>query len=302
MQQTNKQPLILIVDDIDNNIQLLGTTLSRNNYNIAVAKNGVEAISKAVKLLPDLILLDIMMPVMDGFETCQKLKELPETNDIPIIFLTAKVQANDIIKGFETGAVDYVTKPFNPTELLARVKTHLDLREKTKRLLELSNLDGLTEIANRRRMDEFLDLEWRRCWRSALPVGMLMLDIDFFKHYNDHYGHLKGDECLKAVASTITAMLQRPSDLVARYGGEEFTVVMGNVDHKQTKTMAQRIHTAIGELKIPHEKSSVSPHLSVSIGCASMVPTEEKNTQTLLDAADKKLYEAKNNGRNQVCD
>lgn len=294
-----ENPRVLIVDDTPKNIQLLGTLL-KEDYQINAANNGLKAIEMVEKVPPDLILLDVMMPEMDGHETCRKLKERDAFKDIPIIFLTAMAQPEDIIKGFELGGVDYITKPFNSLELKVRVKTHIDLRLKTLKLQELSERDGLTMIPNRRRFEESLDNEWRRCLRSTLPISLLMIDIDYFKLYNDNYGHLQGDDCLKKVATAIADTVCRPGDLAARYGGEEFAVILGNTYMEGAKHIAEKIVSNIEKLNLSHERSEVSDRITLSIGISTLIPAKEYTTEKLIQNADDSLYEAKEAGRNQI--
>ncbi len=291
---------ILIVDDTPDNIRVLGTVLRQQDYQINIAQNGVQALTLTSKIMPDLILLDIMMPEMDGFETCRQLKKDPITRDIPIIFLSAKAEDEDVLQGFELGAADYVTKPFNPKILLARVKTHLALRQKTKQLQAFADRDGLTLLANRRRFDECLKNEWRRCQRAKTPLSLIMIDIDYFKPYNDTYGHLQGDDTLKQVAQTIAAVGTRPTDLAARFGGEEFAVLYGNTDHDTAIHFAQEIRQQIEQLHIPHSDSDISQVVTASLGVATCIPDEARSSLDLIKAADAKLYAAKENGRNQV--
>jgi len=293
-------PRILIVDDTQKNIQVLGTILKREKYQINVAQNGLQAIQMAEKVLPDLILLDVLMPELDGFQACKKLKESAITCDIPVIFLTAKVETEDVIKGFEVGGADYVTKPFNASILLARVRTHIALREKTKQLELFANYDGLTQVANRRYFDEFLDREWRRCIRSQQCLSLIMLDIDYFKIYNDTYGHLQGDEALKKVSAVIKGISKRGSDLSARYGGEEFVIVLGNTPAYAAQQLAEKLCADIHALHIPHSGSQISEYITVSLGVASIIPAIEIENSELIKLADKQLYSAKEAGRNQV--
>lgn len=300
MRKNQKEsPRILIVDDTPRNIQLLGNLL-KEDYQINVANTGKKAIEMIKKIPPDLILLDVMMPEMDGFETCRILKMDQTYKDIPIIFLTARSQTEDIVKGFESGGVDYVTKPFNSLELKIRVKTHIDLRKKTIKLLELSELDGLTMIPNRRRFQGFLGNEWRRCLRKNSPISLLMIDIDFFKRYNDNYGHLEGDDCLKKVAHAIVTSVNRPGDLAARYGGEEFAVVLSDTDVENARSIALKIQSNVHNLNIPHTGSTVADTVTLSIGIGGMVPTMTSSMELLIKRADDSLYEAKKNGRNQI--
>jgi len=300
MLMESTTPRILIVDDTQKNIQVLGTILKREKYQINVAQNGLQAIQMAEKVLPDLILLDVLMPELDGFQACKKLKESAITCDIPVIFLTAKVETEDVIKGFEVGGADYVTKPFNASILLARVRTHIALREKTKQLELFANYDGLTQVANRRYFNEFLDREWRRCIRSQQCLSLIMLDIDYFKIYNDTYGHLQGDEALKKVSAVIKEIGKRGSDLSARYGGEEFIIVLGNTPAYAAQQLAEKLCVDIHALHIPHSGSKINEYITVSLGVASIIPTIEIENSELIKLADKQLYSAKEAGRNQV--
>jgi diguanylate cyclase (GGDEF)-like protein len=299
-KKAGKHDRILIVDDSPQNIKLLGMILKDEGYRINVAQDGMQALKMVEKVSPDLILLDIMMPGMNGYETCKKLKGNSETRDIPVIFLSARVEPGDVVTGFEIGGADYITKPFNESILLARVKTHIALVKKRKQLRDMSQKDGLTMIANRRRFDEFLQLEWRRCLRNQCPITVIMIDIDHFKAYNDFYGHLQGDEVLRKVAGILEGISQRPGDLAARYGGEEFAVILGNTDEENARRLAQKMCRQIEQQQIPHEKSGVSNVVTASIGAATVIPGADSSPVQLLESADKRLYEAKKEGRNQA--
>ncbi len=299
-QKRHQNARILIVDDLPKNIQVLGTILKREGYRINVARNGLEALDVAGKVPLDLILLDVMMPRMDGWETCEKLKQSPETKDIPIVFLTARTDTEAIVRGFNAGGVDYVSKPFNTSELLARIHTHIDLWQKTRQLRDLAENDGLTMIANRRRFDTFLELEWRRCMRTDNPLSLILIDIDYFKAYNDSYGHQRGDECLKQVAEAIRQTAKRPGDLAARYGGEEFILVLGNTDAKSAIKLAEATRLRIEQLGIPHVTSMVNDTITVSMGVATVIPDKDMAPAGLIEIADGLLYESKHAGRNQV--
>ncbi|MCP5050774.1 MAG: diguanylate cyclase [bacterium] len=305
MTDKNKKPSptsghVLIVDDTPQNIKLLGPILQSEGYHVDVALNGVQALKMVDRVSPDLILLDIMMPEMDGYETCKRLKENPDTKDIPVIFLTAKVDTDDVVACFEAGAADYIGKPFNAAILAARVKTHVSLMKKNQELKELAQNDGLTMIANRRRFDEVLELEWRRCLRNRHPITLIMVDVDFFKAYNDYYGHLRGDEVLKEVARVLNDFSRRVGDLVARYGGEEFAAIFSNLHKEEALNLAWKMCKQIEELHIPHEESKAAPFLTASFGVATTVPDSNRSTRQLIDSADQSLYEAKHAGRNQV--
>lgn len=298
--ETKRLDRILIVDDSPQNIKLLGTILKQEGYQLNVAQDGEKALKTVEKIKPDLILLDIMMPVLNGYETCNILKGMPETRDIPVIFLSAKIEPEDVVTGFEIGGADYITKPFNASILLARVKTHIALMKKSRELKEISKKDGLTLLANRRWFDEFLDEEWRRCKRNQHPVSVILMDIDYFKTYNDFYGHLQGDEVLRKIGKAIAPFARRAGDLAARYGGEEFAVIMGNTGEEDARQIAGDLRRKIEALNIPHEKSGAAPVVTASIGVASAVPTANLSHSDLLRLSDERLYEAKENGRNQV--
>ncbi|WP_151704223.1 diguanylate cyclase [Nitrincola alkalilacustris] len=294
-------PLILIVDDVPANIQVLAEAL-RGEYRVKVATNGATAlaIANASESRPDLILLDVMMPEMDGYEVCHKLKSTPSTQNIPVIFVTAKGDVIDEERGLQAGAVDYIIKPFHLAIVKARVSNHISLKIKTDMLETLALIDGLTGVPNRRRLDEALNNEWKRGMREQQSLAIIMSDIDFFKAYNDHYGHGAGDQCLKAVAKALFNTLNRPSDMMARYGGEEFIAVLPHTDLQGAMQMAERWRQSIEELQIPHECSAVAHHVTISLGCAAMIPSNNLTPQMLLKQADQMLYRAKKNGRNRV--
>ncbi len=249
--------------------------------------------------MPDLILLDIMMPEMDGYEVIRQLKECERTRSIPVIFVTAKGDVEDEQRGLELGAVDYITKPFFPPIVRARVRTQINLIQKTEMLEKLVFLDGLTHIPNRRRFDEVFDKEWRRACRSGRPLTLIICDIDFFKIVNDKYGHAVGDDCLRRVALHLETLLGRAGDFVARYGGEEFAVLLPEVDVNGAIIMSEKIRTEIEALAIEHAFSPVSDRVTISLGAATTIPTQADSPMDLIEAADKMLYDAKESGRNQ---
>jgi diguanylate cyclase (GGDEF)-like protein len=294
------KPTMLIVDDTVENLQLLSGLLAMD-YIVKVATNGERAleIANSAKEL-DLILLDIMMPEMDGYEVCRRLKSNTITSEIPLIFVSANNEVEDQMKGFNLGAVDYIVKPFELPLIKARIKTHIQLRQKTKMLEELAMIDGLTGIANRRRFDEVYKSEFSRAARNNKSLSLLMIDIDYFKFYNDGYGHGAGDECLVKVASQLHETLTRTSDFVGRYGGEEFVIILPDIDAQGAIIVAQKLKENVEMLKILHEYSKVSRHITISIGCASITPRSDSNSADLLKLADEQLYKAKETGRNRV--
>ena len=296
----NQQHAILIVDDMTSNIQVLANAL-QDDYRIKVATSGERAIDIArSESPPDVILLDIMMPELDGYEVCKRLKSDPSTSAIPIIFVTALSDAADEEKGLNLGAVDYITKPFHLPIVKARVRNHLSLKLKTDLLEELSHIDGLTHIANRRHFDEVMEKETRRIHRMAQPISILMLDVDYFKPFNDNYGHGLGDECLVQVAKTMTHELKRPNDLLARYGGEEFVVLLPETPLAGAIKVAEDLRAAVEALNFPHKYSAVADHVTISVGVASNEVSQESAVDELLKRADAALYQAKAAGRNRV--
>ena len=426
--QPPKLANILIVDDLLANLKVLVNILKNQDYKIRKVTNGQSAIKAVKKELPDLILLDIKMPDMDGYEVCQKLKSDRETQDIPIIFISALSDVFDKVKAFEVGGIDYITKPFQQEEVLARIKNQLTIQNQ-KRLLQkekalissiltnsldgiaaleaarnpatskidsfrclvinpilakifyqnvenltgklisqklinqidrdlfelfvkvvetgiplckdltyeyekvekwynfsavkladgltitvrdisarkkvelelnyLATRDGLTGICNRRSFDEILVREWGRCQREKQFLSLILCDVDYFKLYNDFYGHQRGDDCLKQIAKIINDTLKRSSDLVARYGGEEFVAILPNTHREGAIALVENIQKAIRLQAIPHEKSKVSAIVSLSLGIASIIPTLETSPNTLIEMADRALYQAKEQGRDR---
>lgn len=295
----NKKASVLIVDDMVANISLLSNLL-KDDYEIKIAKNGIKAIEIAGGYeKPDLILLDVVMPEMDGYEVCKILKESPSTSDIPIIFVTANDSDIDEERGLNLGAVDYIRKPFNPSVTKIRVKTHINLKLKSDMLEELSMCDALTHIPNRRSFDESFETRYKESIRDRVSFAVMMIDVDHFKLYNDNYGHGKGDDALIKVAYTLRINLKRPSDMVARYGGEEFVVMLKDIDRDGLKRVATTLLEAIQSLKIPHEYSSASRFVSISIGISFNDASEAKPKEELLKEADNALYRAKSEGRNR---
>lgn len=295
-----KKSTVLIVDDTPANIDMISAALG-NEYHIKVALNGEKAIKIATIHPPDLILLDVMMPGMDGYQVCTQLKSDAPTSHIPIIFVTALGTDEDEEKGLNLGAIDYLVKPISPPIVRARVRNHIRLKLKSDLLESLAMLDSLTNIPNRRRYMEALEMEWRRGLRSGTPLSIALMDIDHFKQYNDSKGHGAGDECLRKIATCLyhdTGL--RPADLVARLGGEEFIALLPETDINGAKLLAERFRHAIEELRIPHPQSSCSSWVTASVGCASTIPRADMAPERLMEDADQCLYQAKGAGRNRV--
>jgi diguanylate cyclase (GGDEF)-like protein len=291
--------LILIVDDDLPNIEIMNAALE-NDYEIIFATNGKQAIEIAKKYQPDLILLDVMMPVMNGYKVCEYLKANPNTSSIPIIFVTAlKDDMQAEIKGLQAGAIDYITKPINPPVVQMRVRNHIELQNARKKLRHLAVTDSLTDLSNRRHFDEILQSELNRLSRLHHPLSLIMLDVDFFKNFNDIYGHVVGDSCLKRVACTIKESLHRVADFPARYGGEEFACILPNTELIGAVAIAEQIRVNIENLKIPHQGSTISQYVTASLGVFT-IAGYFKSMSEIIELADKQLYKAKENGRNQI--
>lgn len=292
-------PLILIVDDTIKNLQLLGTVLKEENYRIAIANNGNQAVLIASKALPDLILLDVMMPGLNGYETCKKLKEIESTKNIPIIFLTAKSEIEDIIVGFKAGAVDYITKPFNVYELKARVKTHIELKiskdlleESNRKLEKLSITDGLTGLYNHRYIVDLTARFIEEAKRYDHTLSIAMIDIDNFKRINDSYGHPFGDEVLIKLANTFEENI-RKTDATGRYGGEEFLIVLKHTDISGAVEVIERIRYSIENLNWTYKDLKIT----VSAG---VYQKNDEDASSLILKADHLLLKAKKNGKNRI--
>ncbi len=297
MQELNTQPTILIVDDMTTNILILSDLL-KDEYNIKVAKTGQKAIEITNSQAIDLILLDVEMPILNGYEVCKMLKDSQKTKNIPIIFVTARSGESDEEEGLNLGAIDYITKPFSKTIVKLRIRNHIKLKEKTDLLEQLSMYDGLTNIKNRRFFDEAFDKTYNEIKREKSNLALMMLDIDYFKPYNDNYGHGKGDEALKKVAQTIQKTLHRSSDLVSRYGGEEFVILLKDIDKDGLETVANNILNAIRNLKIKHNFSKIENYITASIGVAYYDSSKDIPKIETLIKADETLYKVKDSGRN----
>ena len=424
---SQRRPAILIVDDAPDTIGVLRTMMAQKGYQTFVANSGERALSIAERVRPDLILLDVVMPGLDGLETCRRLKQHPLTQAIPVIFMSARSDTDDIVAGFDIGAADYIGKPLRMAEVCARVRAQLQIRgsseaqkEQADRLrlivnamdeglmvieangrIQYSNpacerylgyghaelagcqiadllggtlaqeyldyfsscavnpldvplagarevlirhrdgalramdltvtpmlaeetlfvgllhdishhkrsetalqqaalVDSLTQIANRRRFDSFLEQEWHRAIRSGQPLSLVVLDVDHFKLYNDTLGHAAGDLCLQKVAAALQSRALRTTDLAARYGGEEFVLLFAETSLAAATVLGESIRALVESLQLPHPRSPTSPWLTASIGVATMVPTQFDRIEQFFVAADRMMYAAKEAGRNRV--
>ena len=298
---THVRPKLLVVDDQPTNIQVMHQIFAGGDYQIFMATSGAQALAMCRDNPPNLVLLDIVMPEMDGFEVCQRLKSNPITRDIPVIFVTGHTDTEQETRGLEIGAVDFIHKPVNPAVVRARVRTHLTLKQQSDVLRKLAFLDGLTGVYNRRYLDQQLGIELARAVRAQSPLALLMMDVDHFKAYNDRYGHQAGDDCLRQVAQTLHQGLRRSSDLVARYGGEEFACVLPDTSLEDATQLAQDLLQRLRAKRIPHAVSQAADVVTMSIGVAAAVPMVGSSAQEWIRIADQQLYAAKSAGRDRVC-
>lgn len=325
---TNRQE-ILIVDDRVENLIALENILESPDLDIIRATSGQEALSLLLDHDFALTLMDVHMPEMDGFETAELMRGNTRTKHIPIIFVTANhTDPSNLFRGYDSGAVDYLFKPLDPQRLLSKVYIFLEihrqrqallaktreldakilelealqaeLEEKNRQLQLLSSLDGLTGIPNRRQFDETLSHEWNRLSREQRPLSLVLLDVDYFKRFNDHYGHIDGDRCLKLVAGALAGLLKRPADLAARYGGEEFAAILPGTALEGAKHIAETMRATVQNLAIDHAASPIAPVVTISLGVSAVIPAPGCDPVDLIQAADQALYRAKQAGRNRV--
>lgn len=292
----NKQT-VLVVDDQPVNVQIVYEML-KHQYRVLMATSGKQAIEVCKKHHPDLVLMDIMMPVQSGLDTCRLMKQDPELFETPVIFLTGSTNEQDENECWEAGCVDFISKPVNNNTLKNRVKVHLTLKIQSDQLRQQAFVDGLTGIKNRRYFDQYLQSQFAYTRQSGVPLTVFIIDIDKFKLYNDHYGHVMGDEVLRRVAHGLSRACHRPTDLVARYGGEEFALVLPDTDVARATTVAERLREEILALEVIHQASDFGK-LTISVG--GVIGFHQLPSDALLQAADKLLYEAKHGGRNRAC-
>lgn len=289
---------ILIVDDEKSNIDVLSHIL-KETYTVYVAKNGRNAIKMARAYSPDLILLDIIMSDISGFEVLAELKSQDVTWAIPVIFITGLDSVVDEEKGLDLGAVDYITKPFHRSIVKARVRTHLKIVEQMGMIERLSMMDALTNIPNRRSFNDQLNREWGRAIRDGTPISLLMIDVDRFKIYNDTYGHLQGDVLLQAISKVFEQLVKRSTDCISRWGGEEFAVLLPGIGFHAAMELAERLRAKVEELIIPCDDGSPT-YTTISIGVNTESPEPGRPVAGFVSRADEALYEAKESGRNRV--
>ncbi|MBV8855835.1 MAG: diguanylate cyclase [Acidobacteria bacterium] len=308
-EQAGRQPVILVADDEPVNLALIRRRLEWEHYRVETAEDGGQAVEAARRVLPDLIILDVMMPVLDGLQACRLLKEDPATRDIPVIFLSALDDTDTKVRGLSLGANDYVSKPFRVEELLARVSVAIrmklerdrlrqraeELRRSAEAASELSMTDALTGLLNRYGLHRALQRELAEARRYARPLSCLLIDIDFFKAVNDTYGHAVGDTAL-AQAARVIAESVRGSDVVCRYGGEEFLILAPETGLEGARALADKIRLAFSA-RLFGDAGRVFP-LTLSAGVAQLAPDESGND--MIARADEALYHAKQTGRDRV--
>lgn len=312
---------VLVVDDQALVVEKLKIILSaHSDMAFATVANAANAVETAVAFRPTVILQDLVMPGIDGFELLSRYRETIELHSVPVVILSATDDPTTKERCFAEGANDYLVKLPDQIELLARIRYHSaayharEDRDQAFHLLKVSQqelaaanvllqnlaaLDGLTGIANRRRFDEVVAMEWGRASRSLKPLSLLMCDIDFFKAYNDKFGHVSGDFCIKRVAAVLTEELRRPADFVARYGGEEFAIILPDTDLRGALVVAEKCRSHVESLDIPQTGGEIGA-VTISVGAFCLVPSATSSVEQLIDGADKALYAAKGKGRNRV--
>jgi diguanylate cyclase (GGDEF)-like protein len=295
-----RRPRLLLVDDQPVNIQTLHQVFAAD-CQVLMATSGAQALTLCRDRLPDLLLLDVQMPGMDGFELCAQLKADAALSAIAVIFVTSNDRPEDETRALEAGAADFISKPFNPAVVRARVRAQLTLKRQADLLREMVFIDGLTGVHNRRHFDDRLTTEVQRARRTGAKLALLMADVDFFKRYNDCYGHVAGDECLRRVASALKSCLRRPADVLSRYGGEEFACILPDTDLSGAMAVAQHMELEVRALHLPHARSDVGVLVTLSIGVAVAPPSGGCEAAALVGLADEQLYRAKAEGRARVC-
>ena len=290
---------ILVIDDSPVQTGFLCSIL-QDDYEITACHTAEEGLEEAKEGNYSLILLDVVMPGMDGFQLLQELKAAEVTRYIPVILITSLAAVQYEERGLLLGAVDYVTKPFKPVIIKARVNAHIQLYRYQMQFKEQAMVDGLTGVANRRRYEEGSLARWREATRFGLPFSICMFDIDKFKVYNDTFGHMAGDECLKKVAAALASRIHQGRDLICRFGGEEFQILLYGIKPEDALHAADRLRQAVADLKLPSADRRTAPYVTISVGASSAVPSSMETYNGMIKAADDELYYAKNHGKNMV--
>lgn len=288
---------IFVIDDNRLNVRLLTDILEDENFIVYSADNGLPVLDMARKLHPDVILLDIMMPNIDGFEVCKLLKNDPEVKDIPIIMVTAKTEGTDIKQALEFGAFDYIKKPVDEIEVIARVQSALRYKKNHDELKELAMKDSLTCLYNHALLLELLEKELTKQQINNSNISFVMIDVDYFKNLNDEYGHLAGDKVLKEISSILKSSV-RKGDIVGRYGGEEFSIVLSGLNKRDAFLLCERIRENIENFIFNIGSKTIK--ITISIGIYFKDSKEQISAEQIIQKADEELYNAKNNGRNRI--
>ncbi len=312
---------VMVVQEDRDDAEQFREILEQMEIQVEVFQNGIEALVALKENSTGVVIADESMDIMNGLELCKHIKTDAELADVPIILVTREYSSENLKNAFDAGAVDYIAKPIEELEISARLRSVLKLKTETElrkqrekelirisqeliksnqKLKEVSLMDGLTDIPNRRFFNQTFILEWKRATRNNGALSIIMIDIDFFKRLNDRYGHQVGDVCLIKVAQTLKRALKRPSDFIGRYGGEEFGVILPDTPHEGAKLLAERMLTAVEELQIPNENSEVKPYVTISAGVACIQPKKDHHHILAMQTADRLLYQAKEQGRNQV--
>lgn len=329
---SSKEKILLVYDQFDS-LSLLSSYLRHQGYDIYESIDGNAAISLAQEIQPDLILLDLIKSDISSYQICLSLKKIELTKDIPLIIVSSLKSRQNKVQNLETEGIEYITKPLDIDKTINHIKRQLQVSALQQKLQQLhkkniqlkqelaqriqvektlilanrklqywSKTDSLTDIANRRQFDITIEKEWRILEREKQPLSLIMIDVDYFKLYNDTYGHQKGDSCLRQVAKNISFNLKRPADLVARYGGEEFAVILPRTDLVGALHVANQIHLTIRRLQIPHKSSPISEYVTISQGITSMIPNSKRSPESIISLADLAVYQAKQQGRDQIVD
>lgn len=298
---------ILLVEDSATLRYAISRYITEAGHEAIMAEDGEEAMHIVDEVAVDMIIMDVEMPGLDGFETTCLIREMLGDHWVPIIFVTGKGEESDFTDGIEAGGDDYLIKPVSRIILKAKMRAMeriIDMRNQlnqaNRELTELSERDSLTRLYNRRAFETHAKEYWRQANRSREPISILLLDIDHFKAYNDTYGHLAGDDCIREVSQAISASANRPGDMVARYGGEEFVVLLTNTPESGARHVAELIRASVVNMHIPHRESSASEYVTISIGGATLNNTPNGDLSSLLHAADQALYRSKGAGRNCI--
>ena len=294
------KPRLLVIDDDAVTIQALYRAFAED-HQVLMATSGELGLELCATRSPDLVLLDVMMPDIDGFEVCRRLKADPATRGIPVIFVTGADDSAAETRGLELGAADFIAKPINPPVVRARVRSQLIVKAHVDLLRHFAFVDGLTGVHNRRHFDQQLEVERSRAKRAGTMLTVVLVDVDHFKHYNDRYGHQAGDDTLRRVAVALRGSLKRPGDLIARYGGEEFACILPGTDRAGAEAVGERLRAAVRALAIEHEASHSGAHVTISVGCCTESHGLAGGSAALLQHADAELYRAKSEGRDRVC-